>query len=130
VVDRIEDEAIWLFCPGAADVFIERAAVQDFETASEVVGGDEVRQVGSKLFVAIVVISIDGRFLDGSVSSAFWQVSKLDTVIDQHRIQSVWYGPDQRFSGDGGSRQIRPTRSRIASVRPVRGQQQPARSEG
>jgi len=29
------------------------AAVQDFETASEVVGGDEVGQMGSKLFVAI-----------------------------------------------------------------------------
>lgn len=54
-MDRIENESARLSSPGVADVFRGRAAVQDFETASEVVGGDEVRQMGSKLFVAIVV---------------------------------------------------------------------------
>src|SRR5881227_2145209 len=133
LLDRVEDEATWLFCPGVADVLIGREPFQDLEAASEVVGRDEVGQVRSELLVTVVVIAIDRRFLEGTVHALdltirprvvgfgqavfdtvgsadlveavdpvtsrppiaiFWQVGKLDTVIGQHRMQSVRYGRD------------------------------------
>src|SRR5438067_8866288 len=132
-MDRIENESSGLFCPGTADVFVRGKAFQDLETTGEIVSGDEVDQVGSELVVAVIVIAIDHRFLEGTVHALdltirpravwfgqavfdtvgsadlveamdpvtsrppitiFWQVGKLDTVIGQHRMQSVRYGRD------------------------------------
>src|SRR5437763_10002054 len=67
LLDRVEDEATWLFCPGIADVLIGREPFEDLETASEVVGRDEVDQVGSELVVAVIVIAVDGRLFDRAV---------------------------------------------------------------
>ena len=119
--------------PGSFVQASQMSPFQDLETASEVVGRDEVGQVRSELLVTVVVIAIDRRFLEGTVHALdltirprvvgfgqavfdtvgsadlveavdpvtsrppiaiFWQVGKLDTVIGQHRMQSVRYGRD------------------------------------
>ena len=67
LLDRIEDEAAWLLCPGVADVLVGLEAFQDLETASEVVDRNEIGQVRSELLVILVGIAIDRRFLDGAV---------------------------------------------------------------
>ena len=51
MLDRVEDEASWLFCPGLEDVLIGREPFEDLETGSEVAGGDGVGQVRSELLV-------------------------------------------------------------------------------
>ena len=52
---RVCHKAVWLFKPGFADGFVWREALEGFESASEVIGGDEVREVLPKLVVAFIM---------------------------------------------------------------------------
>src|SRR5579862_2640878 len=63
----IEGEAIWLFFPDAANVFVGRKPLQCLEPTAEVVGGNEVNQVAAQLAVGLVVVPLDGRFFEGAV---------------------------------------------------------------
>jgi len=60
-------EALWLGCPCLTDELIGREAFERFQSASEVVSGDEARKVLSELVVAFVVETPNGRLLDGAV---------------------------------------------------------------
>ena len=66
-MERIEGEAFGLFCPGGADGFVGCEASQGLEPPGKVVGRDEVGEMLPELIVAVVVVSSDGRFLDGPV---------------------------------------------------------------
>ena len=68
MLERIEFESFWLRSPAFADVFVRREALQGLQPPSVVVGGDEVGKVNFKLIVSIVVVALDGRFLDTAVS--------------------------------------------------------------
>ena len=63
-MDRIEFESVGLGCPSSADEFVWR---EGLETASEVVGSDEVCEMAPKLLVAVMVEAFDGSVLDGAV---------------------------------------------------------------
>ena len=63
----IESELIWFFCPGFADKFEWREALQCLEPSGKIVSVDEVREVASELFMIVIVIPFDSRFLDGAV---------------------------------------------------------------
>ena len=67
LVDRILDEAVWFGYPDLADVFVGREATEGLESACEVVGCHEVRQMGAQLVVVIVVETLDRRVFDGAV---------------------------------------------------------------
>ncbi len=60
-------EALWLGGPCFADELVRCEAFERLESASEVVGRDEVREVLPELVVALVVESLDGCVLDGAV---------------------------------------------------------------
>jgi len=64
LLERIEFESVWLGSPAFADVSVRREAFQSFESPSVVVGVDEVGEVCFELIVSIVMIALDGRFLD------------------------------------------------------------------
>ena len=66
---RIEPESFGLSLPSFADVFVGGQPSQCFESAAEVVGTDEAFEMVLKLFVAVVVISLDGCFFNGAVHS-------------------------------------------------------------
>src|SRR5580692_3845275 len=66
-MDWVEDESIRLLCPCLADVFVGCETPQGFQPAAEVVGGEEVGQVGSELVVRLIVVAVDGRLLEGAV---------------------------------------------------------------
>src|SRR6202047_3683410 len=85
-MDWIEDEAIRLFCPCLADVFVGRQAFQGLEPAGEVVGRDEVGEMAAQLVVGFVVVAFDRRFLEGSVHA-------LDLAVGQG-----WWGLVSRCS--------------------------------
>jgi hypothetical protein len=53
--------------PEFADGFVGCEAAEGLESSGEVVGCDEVGQVGFELFVRVVEEAFDGGFLDGSV---------------------------------------------------------------
>src|SRR5438874_11760103 len=53
--------------PGSFVQASQMSPFQDLETASEVVGRDEVGQMRSELLVTVIVIAIDRRFLEGTV---------------------------------------------------------------
>ncbi len=55
--------------PAFANVFEGREPLQGFEPASEVIGCDEVREMLSKLAMALLVEALDCGFLDGPVDS-------------------------------------------------------------
>ena len=63
----IESEALGLFCRGFADELIRCEAFEGFESAGEVVSGDELVQVLSQLVVGFVVEALDGSVFEGAV---------------------------------------------------------------
>src|ERR1700732_661519 len=66
-MDRIEFESIWLFGPCFADGFVGCEAFEGLQSACEIVGGGEVRQVGAQLLVGLVVEAFDGCLFDRAV---------------------------------------------------------------
>jgi hypothetical protein len=60
-------KSVWLGCPYCADVFEGCEALEGLQPPPIIVGIDEVVKVGSQLRVAIVMVSLDGCFLDCSV---------------------------------------------------------------
>lgn len=67
MLERIEDESLWLGSPALADVFVGGEALQGLEPAGEVVGSDEVTEMVAELLMAAVVEAMGGGFLDGPV---------------------------------------------------------------
>ncbi len=68
-MERIEGEAIRLFCPELADVSVWREAFEGPEASGEVVGRDEVGEMASKLIVVFIMEAFDRRILDRSVQA-------------------------------------------------------------
>ena len=66
-MERLEFESFWLGSPAFADVFVRREALQGLQPSSVVVGVDEVGEVSFELIVSIVMVALDGRFLDRAV---------------------------------------------------------------
>jgi len=64
---RIKPESFWLGCPGFADVFVGRKALEGLEPPGEVVGCDEVAEMAAELVVTVVVVTLDGGILDGPI---------------------------------------------------------------
>lgn len=69
MLERVEFESFWLGSPAFANVFVGCEAIQGLQPPSIVVGVDEVGKVSFELIVSIVVIALDGRFLDRAVHS-------------------------------------------------------------
>ena len=61
MMERIERESFGLFCPDLADVFVRREAFEGLETLGEVVGADEVGQMGTKLCTLMTVAQQSNR---------------------------------------------------------------------
>ena len=60
-------KSFWLGSPGFADVFVRRETLEGLQPPSVVVGIDEVGEVGFELIVSVVIVALDGRFLDRAV---------------------------------------------------------------
>ena len=67
MLERIESESFWLGSPAFADVVVRREALQGLQPPGVVVGVDEVGKVSFELIVSIVMVALDGRFLDRAV---------------------------------------------------------------
>lgn len=63
----IECEALRLFCPDGADVFVGCESFEGLESSGEVVGMDEVGEMLPEVFVGLVVEAFDGGFFESSV---------------------------------------------------------------
>src|SRR4051812_41702209 len=64
---RVQPEAFGVFRPDMKDVFVGREAAQRLEPSSVVVSIQEELEVGPEVFVAVVVVALDGRILEGAV---------------------------------------------------------------
>jgi hypothetical protein len=69
-MDWIESEPFGFGCPDFADVFVRREAAEGLQAPAEIVSADEVCEVGIELLLAVVVIALNGSFLDGQVLDA------------------------------------------------------------
>ena len=67
MLERIEGEAVRLHCPELADVRVRRETFERLEALGEVVGGNEVPEVASKLVMGFVIEAFDRRILDRPV---------------------------------------------------------------
>ena len=63
----IESKSVLLFLPTFTDELVDGKASESLEPLGEVVGGNEVEEVRLELMVAVVVVTLNGSFLDGSV---------------------------------------------------------------
>ena len=61
----IESESIRIICPDGADIFERRKLLQDLQATGVSVSGKEVFEMRLGLGVAVVVITLDRRFLKG-----------------------------------------------------------------
>src|SRR5437868_863525 len=102
LLDRIEDEAAWLLCPGVADVLVGLEAFQDLETASEVVDRNEIGQLRSELVVILVGIAIDRRFLDGAVHPLGLTIRPVGGSVWLDGARCHWLGRQSDGPGTGG----------------------------
>ena len=66
-MDRVDNESVWLGCPGFTDEFVSRETFEGLQAPSEVVGGDEIREVAAEMIMALVVVSLDGSVLERPV---------------------------------------------------------------
>ena len=64
---RIKPESFRLVCPCFTDRFIGCEAFERLQPAREIVGADEVSQVGTELLMAFIMEPLDGGLLDRSV---------------------------------------------------------------
>ena len=67
VVGRIMGKAFRLRLPLLADVLAWGESFQGLETSGEIVGHQEGNQMVTKLLMSIVVVAIDGGFLECSI---------------------------------------------------------------
>ncbi|MCK1406904.1 hypothetical protein IVB48_16310 [Bradyrhizobium sp. 76] len=66
MLERIEFESCWLG-NSIEDVFAGCEALPGLQPPSLVLGGEKVGKVSSELIVSIVMVALDGRFLDRAV---------------------------------------------------------------
>jgi hypothetical protein len=66
-MDRVESKSIWFLLPTFADEFEGREAAESLEPFGEVVGSDEVAEVGAQLVVAVIVVALNRGLFDGAV---------------------------------------------------------------
>src|SRR5687767_4936974 len=67
LMDWVEPEPLRLDCPLFAGELVRCEALEGFEPAPKVVGGNEVVEVSPELIMSAVVVAPNGGFLDGSV---------------------------------------------------------------
>ena len=79
LLERVDFESMALGSPGIADEFVWGEASEGFEASGEVVGLDEVMQMGAQLLVGFVAGAFDGRVFDGAVH---W----LDLAVIRYEI--------------------------------------------
>ena len=58
-MERIESESVGLFRPELADEFVWGEAFEGLEPPSEIVCGDEIRQMSPQLSMRFVEVSLD-----------------------------------------------------------------------
>ena len=68
-MEWIDPEFFGLDCPSFADELVRGEALEGLQSASEVVCSDEVGEMVLELLMGIVVVALDGRFLDGPIHS-------------------------------------------------------------
>ena len=107
-MEWIESEPFGFGCPDFADVFIRGEALEGLQPPAKIVGADEVCEMGIELLVAVVVIALDGGFLDGPVHAFDLTVGPwvldlgeavLDTALLASHIKRVRHVTRRRTTG-------------------------------
>ena len=120
LLERVDFESVALGSPGFADEFVWGEACEGLEASGEVVGFDEVAQVGSQLLVGFVEVAFDSGVLDGAVHPLDLTVGPrmfrlgqpmIDVVLGAGVFEGV--RPD-RFSGVESRLDVRRGRTRVA----------------
>jgi hypothetical protein len=107
-MEWIESEPFGFGCPDFADVFIPGEAFEGLQPPAKIVGADEVCEMGIELLVAVVVIALDGGFLDGPVHAFDLTIGPwvldlgeavLDTALLASHIKRVRHVTRRRTTG-------------------------------
>ena len=70
----VENKSIGFFLPAFTDELEGGESTESLESFGEIVSSDEVVEVNQQLVMTVVVIALDGRFLDGSVHAFYLPV--------------------------------------------------------
>ena len=88
-MDRIESKSIGFLLPACADEFVSREAPERLESFGEVVSGDEVAEVRTELLMVVVVVALNGSFLDGAVHALHLTVGPGMIGFGQAMVDAV-----------------------------------------
>ena len=109
MLERADCESLELGSPGFTDELVWREAFEGLEFSGEVIGVDEVAQMGSQPVVGFIEVAFDGRVLDGAVHSFELPVgarvfglyqSMIDVVLGASIFEGV--RPNRLPSVEGG----------------------------
>ena len=96
-MERIEGEPFRLARPALADELVWSEAFEGLQAPPEVVGADEVIEVTFKLLMTVVMVALDGGFLDGAVHSLDLAIGCHSACkIFEHRLTTEAYVTSRR----------------------------------
>ncbi len=68
-MDWIESESFGLVCPCFANGFVGCEALERLQPARKIISGHKVFEMNCELRMIVIVVTFDGRLLDGAVHS-------------------------------------------------------------
>jgi hypothetical protein len=71
LIDRINDEPVWLQCPDFGDVLVRRKATERLETTGVIIGCNEICEMHPQLVVALAMEASGRWLLDGAVHALY-----------------------------------------------------------
>ncbi len=66
-MDRIESKSIGLILPTFANELVCSKTAESLESFGEIVGSDEVIEVGAQMLMAVVVVALNSGLFEGAV---------------------------------------------------------------
>ncbi len=95
---RVKREAIRFFCPSIANGLVGCETFEGLQAPGEVIGADEVIEVGAQVIMVAVVDARDGGILDGAVHAfdlpvgprvAWFREAMVDVVPGAGKLKAV-----------------------------------------
>lgn len=95
----LEGKSVWLDCPYFADVFEGCEALEGLQSPPVIIGIDEVVEVGGQLRVTVIMVSLDGSFLDCPVHPFDLAVGPWVLDLGEPVLDSVFLAPHVEHVG-------------------------------
>ena len=103
-MDWIQSESFRLGCPAFADELEGREAFEGLQPSPEIIGADELAKVCLELSMAVVMVTLDGGFLDSPVHSLDLAIGPWMLDFGQPVLDAIFLASHVEHMGHVGRR--------------------------